>query len=163
MMKEVFMNFKELLGMGRFLLGALLYLGLHQILVSGARARDAAASTEATQSHAHERQNPIKPTLENLAEAKKFFGYDCAMCHGATGDGKGEIVASMGLKMSDWRDSAALEAMSDGEIFDTIVKGKGKMMGEGERASSELVWELVNYVRSIAKKETAAVPKIGVS
>jgi cytochrome c len=48
-----------------------------------------------------ERKNPVKPTPENVAEAKKFFGYDCAMCHGATGDGKGDLASSMGLKMTD--------------------------------------------------------------
>jgi mono/diheme cytochrome c family protein len=123
--------------------------------------KEAAASAEPTQAGASERKNPVKPTPENLAEAKKFFGYDCAMCHGAAGDGKGELVASMGLKMSDWHDASTLAAMSDGEIFDLIVKGKGKMIGEGDRVSSEMAWKLVNYVRSLAKKETTAVPKAG--
>jgi mono/diheme cytochrome c family protein len=117
------------------------------------------ASQETTQSST-DRKNPIKPTPENLAAAKKFFGYDCAMCHGAAGDGKGDLAASMALKMSDWRDSSAITAMSDGEIFDVIVKGKGKMTGEGDRASNEKVWELVNYVRSFAKNGAAA-PKGG--
>jgi mono/diheme cytochrome c family protein len=117
------------------------------------------ASQEATQSST-DRKNPIKPTPENLADAKKFFGYDCAMCHGAAGDGKGDLAASMGLKMSDWRDSSVITAMSDGEIFDVIVKGKGKMTGEGDRASNEKVWELVNYLRSFAKNGAAA-PKGG--
>jgi hypothetical protein len=66
----------------------------------------------------------------------------------------------MGLKMSDWRDSSMITAMSDGEIFDVIVKGKGKMTGEGDRASNEKVWELVNYVRSFVKNGAAA-PKGG--
>jgi hypothetical protein len=79
-------------------------------------------------------------------------------CHGATGDGKGDLAASMGLKMNDWRDSSTLSGLTDGEIFDVIVKGKGKMTGEGDRASNEKVWELVNYVRSFAKKE-GAIPK----
>jgi mono/diheme cytochrome c family protein len=117
------------------------------------------ASQETTQSST-DRKNPIKPTPENLADAKKFFGYDCAMCHGAAGDGKGDLAASMGLKMSDWRDSSMITAMSDGEIFDVIVKGKGKMTGEGGRTSNEKVWELVNYVRSFAKNGAAA-PKGG--
>jgi mono/diheme cytochrome c family protein len=117
------------------------------------------ASQEATQSST-DRKNPIKPTPENLADAKKFFRYDCAMCHGAAGDGKGDLAASMGLKMSDWRDSSVITAMSDGEIFDVIVKGKGKMTGEGDRASNEKVWEPVNYLRSFAKNGAAA-PKGG--
>lgn len=121
--------------------------------------KESAASSEQPQS----RKNPVKPTPENLAEAKKFFGYDCAMCHGAAGDGKGDLAASMGLKMNDWHDTSTLAAMSDGEIFDLIVKGKGKMIGEGDRVSEETAWKLVNYVRSFAKKETPAPPKTGAS
>ena len=121
--------------------------------------KESAASSEQPQS----RKNPVKPTPENLAEAKKFFGYDCAMCHGAAGDGKGDLAASMGLKMNDWHDTSTLAAMSDGEIFDLIVKGKGKMIGEGDRVSEETAWKLVNYVRAFAKKETPAPPKTGAS
>ena len=28
------------------------------------------------------KKNPVKATPEGLAEAKKLFGYHCAMCHG---------------------------------------------------------------------------------
>jgi mono/diheme cytochrome c family protein len=85
------------------------------------------------------------------------------MCHGAAGDGKGDLATSMVLKMNDWHDTSTLGAMSDGEIFDLIVKGKGKMIGEGDRVSEETAWKLVNYVRSFAKKETPAPPKTGAS
>jgi mono/diheme cytochrome c family protein len=125
--------------------------------------KDAPASKEPSQPGATERKNPVKPTPENLAEAKKFFGYDCAMCHGAAGDGQGDLAASMGLKMKDWRDPSTLAAISDGAIFDLIAKGKGKMTGEGDRVSQEMVWKLVNYVRSFTKKDTPTVPKTGAS
>lgn len=119
--------------------------------------KETAPAAEPAKSAA-EKKNPIKPTPENLAAAKKFFGYDCAMCHGAAGDGKGDLAASMGLKMKDWRDATTLVAMSDGEMFDVIENGKGKMTGEGERVPAEMVWKLVNYVRTFAKRETPAVP-----
>jgi len=118
----------------------------------------AAAPGQATSS-ARERQNPVKPTPENLAEAKKFFGFDCAMCHGASGDGKGDLASSMGLKMTDWRDTSTVAGMSDDELFDIIVKGKGKMEGEGDRIKAEMAWKLVNYVRTLAKKEPVGTPK----
>ncbi|HUL15289.1 MAG TPA: cytochrome c [Terriglobales bacterium] len=99
-----------------------------------------------------ERKNPVKPSPEGLATAKKIYGYDCAMCHGVKGDGKGDLVESMDLKLKDWNDPAALAGMSDGELYEIILKGKGKMIGEGERASPERIWNLVNYVRAFAKK-----------
>ena len=42
-----------------------------------------------------EEKNPIEATPEKLAEAKKYFGYDCAMCHGPAGDGKGDLATSI--------------------------------------------------------------------
>jgi mono/diheme cytochrome c family protein len=123
------------------------------------KSKEAAAAPEQAKSNAPERKNPVNPTTENLAEAKKFFGFDCAMCHGATGDGKGDLASSMGLKMTDWRDTSTVAGMSDGEMFDLVVKGKGKMEGEGDRIKAEMAWKLVNYVRVLAKKEPAGTPK----
>jgi len=74
------------------------------------------------------------------------------MCHGANGDGKGELVESMKLKMKDWHDAAALEGISDAEIFDLIIKGRDKMVGEGDRLAAVKVWGLVHYVRTFPKK-----------
>lgn len=135
-------------GLGGFLLVPFLCLVNSAQQKPQQEPKEAAASTEASP----ERKNPVKPTPENLASAKKFFGFDCAMCHGATGDGKGDLAASMSLKMNDWHDSSALAKMSDGEIFDVIMKGKGKMTGESDRLSNDKAWELVNYVRALAKK-----------
>ncbi|HWW17968.1 MAG TPA: cytochrome c [Candidatus Saccharimonadales bacterium] len=111
------------------------------------------------------RVNPVKSSPEGLAEARKVFGYDCEMCHGAKGDGKGDVVESMKLTMRDWRDAATLAKLSDGEIFYIITKGKGKMMAEGERVPEKLRWNLVNLVRALAAKggeqkstATAAAP-----
>ena len=96
--------------------------------------------------------NPVKPTPETLARAKKMYGYDCAMCHGATGDGKGELVADMKLSLKDYTDPAALKDISDGQIFYIIKNGKGQMTGEGDRAKPDDVWALVMLLRSFAKK-----------
>jgi hypothetical protein len=101
------------------------------------------------------RVNPVKSTPEGLAEARKAFKYDCEMCHGAQGDGKGELVESMKLAMRDWGDPASLTGLSDGEMFYIITKGKGKMTGEGDRQPEKLRWNLVNLVRSFAAKGAA--------
>ena len=101
--------------------------------------------------------NPVKPTPASLAAGKKTYGYDCAMCHGKDGDGKGDLATDMKLKMLDYTDPAALKDMTDGELFYIIKNGKGDMPAEGDRAKSEEVWNQVNYVRSFAKKD--AKPK----
>jgi mono/diheme cytochrome c family protein len=96
--------------------------------------------------------NPFKPTAESQAHAKKFYGYDCAMCHGIKGDGKGELVGDLKLSLKDWTDPAALKDMTDGEIYYIIVNGKGTMTGEAGRGKPEDFWNMVVYVRSFAKK-----------
>ena len=119
-------------------------------------ANAAPAAAAAAPAKAAERKNPVKATPEGIAAVKKIYGYDCAMCHGAAGDGKGDVAASMNLTMKDWRDPATLGGISDGDMFDIIVKGKDKMIGEGDRLPPEKAWNMVHYVRSFAKKENAA-------
>jgi mono/diheme cytochrome c family protein len=94
--------------------------------------------------------NPVKPTAESQARAKKQYGWDCAMCHGDNGDGKGDVAAEQKLAMRDYRDPASLKTMSDGEIFYIISHGKGQMPSEGDRAKPDEIWNLVIYLRKMA-------------
>jgi mono/diheme cytochrome c family protein len=96
--------------------------------------------------------NPVKPTPESLAQGKKYYGYDCAMCHGANGDGKGEVAVDEKLKLKDYRDPVALKDMSDGQLFYIIKNGKGQMPPEGDRLKAPELWNLVNYIRSLSKQ-----------
>jgi cytochrome c5 len=105
-----------------------------------------------------DKKNPVKPTPEGLAAARKIYTYDCAMCHGASGDGKGDLVDSMKLTVSDWRQPAALAGKTDGELFYVISEGRGKMVSEKDRANETMRWNLVNLVSSFAKKESEEKP-----
>jgi mono/diheme cytochrome c family protein len=105
------------------------------------------------------KKNPVAPTPEGLADARKFFGYSCAMCHGKTGDGKGDLAIEMKLELHDWRDASSIEKMTDGELFWIINNGKGKMPGGGDRSPEKQRWNLVSLVRSFAKKGAAENPK----
>ena len=105
------------------------------------------------------KKNPVSPTPEGLAEARKLFGYNCAMCHGKSGDGKGDLAADMKLELRDWHDASSLEKITDGELFWIISNGKGKMPGEGDRTPEKTRWNFVNLVRSFAKKSAGDRPK----
>jgi mono/diheme cytochrome c family protein len=96
--------------------------------------------------------NPVKPTPESQAHAKKVYGYDCALCHGVNGNGKGDVVAEMKLTLKDYTDPAALKDLSDGELFYIIKNGKGQMPPEGDRAKPEDIWNMVILMRSFSKK-----------
>jgi len=104
------------------------------------------------------RENPVKPTEASLTDGKKLYGYQCAMCHGEKGDGKTELAESMKLTMKDYTDPAALKDFTDGTLGYILEKGKGKMPGQEGRMRAEQKWNLVNYIRSLAKKPAEAKP-----
>lgn len=105
-----------------------------------------------------DRKNPVKPTPEGLAAARRVYSYDCAMCHGAHGDGKGDLVEPMKLTVRDWRDGSSIADKTDGELFYIITHGRGKMVPEKGRASDTMCWDLVNLIRSFSKKEGVEKP-----
>ena len=97
-------------------------------------------------------QNPVKSTPESQERAKKLYGYDCAVCHGVKGDGKGDMSADFPGKIKDYTDPTALKDFTDEQLFTVIKDGKGDMPPEGKRAKTNELWGLVNYVRSFSKK-----------
>jgi len=99
--------------------------------------------------------NPVKPTAESIAAGKKWYGFDCAMCHGKDGNGKGDMAGDLKTKLADFTDPASLKDVTDGEIFYVIKNGKGQMPAEGDRLKPSELWSLVNYVRTLAKKAPA--------
>lgn len=103
--------------------------------------------------------NPVKPTASSIAAGKQRFTYDCAMCHGANGNGKGDLAVSMGLKIPDLRDPEALKSMTDGALYYVIANGKKPMPDEGSRAKPADIWNLVNYVRSLAETKVSQKSK----
>ena len=100
--------------------------------------------------------NPVKPTAESQARAKKQSGWDCAMCHGDNGDGKGDVATEQKLTIRDYRDRSSLKGLSDGEIFYIIQHGMGQMPSEGDRAKPDEIWNLVIYLRKMANGQAAA-------
>lgn len=141
------------------ILSVFLLAGLSVVTV---RAQDTANTTQkpATEykvpDEAKKQVNPVKPSAESIAEGKKEYGTECAMCHGTAGDGKGDLAADMKLNLVDFRDSASLKDVTDGEMFYVIKTGKGDMPPEGDRLKPNEIWNIVNYVRSLAKKGEAA-------
>jgi mono/diheme cytochrome c family protein len=95
--------------------------------------------------------NPVRSSPESLARARKWWDMDCTMCHGKEGNGKGDLAAGMKVKVADFTDPKTLKDRTDGEIFYIIKNGHQDMPPEGARVKPEENWDLVNYVRSLAK------------
>lgn len=93
---------------------------------------------------------------ESMSKAKKVYDLDCALCHGATGDGKSDLAKDMSLSMLDWTDPKSLAGKSDQDLFNEIRKGSGKMPPEdAARAKDDEVKNLVQYIRKFAKSQSA--------
>ena len=128
------------------------------VLVSAQESKPAAGTPAAEYKippEAAKLANPVKSTPASIAQGKKLYDIDCEVCHGKDGDGKGDLAADMKVKLADYRDPAALKERTDGELFYIIKNGKGEMPSEGDRGKPEAMWNLVNYIRSLAKKESS--------
>ena len=103
-------------------------------------------------------KNPVKPTAAGMARAKELYTIDCAMCHADNGNGKTDLATSMAITPADLTSASTLGAVPDGELFNIIRAGKGKMPGEDPaRANDTEVWNLVTYVRSFSNPAAAAI------
>ena len=133
------------------LLPAVLLLAITPTPSSGRMPQEAAPAPAASAA------KTAKPTAPALARAKELYGFDCALCHGANGNGKTDLAKDMQLTLNDWSDPKAFEGKTDGDLFQAIRSGKGKMPAEdASRAKDDDVWNLVTYVRNMAKKNAVA-------
>ena len=98
-------------------------------------------------------KNPIASTAESIAAGKKAYA-KCASCHGINGEGgpgNDLIPAAPSLVDEQWDHGS-----TDGEIFDNIKNGVPpdfNMVPFKDQLKDEEIWNLVNYIRSIAKKK----------
>lgn len=100
------------------------------------------------------RENPVKADEISISQGKRLYETQCALCHGADGSGKTDLAATMQLTLRDYRDPNALKDFTDGELFYILKKGKGKMPGQEGRMRERQMWHLINYIRSLAKKNS---------
>jgi mono/diheme cytochrome c family protein len=152
---------KSLVLLSTFLLGSFVALGQDQskpaqntapaAQATAPNAQGSAPAQSKIPDEALKQPNPVKPTAESIASGKRMYGYDCAMCHGDSGNGKGDLAADMKLQLADFSDPKSLQGKTDGELFYVIKNGKGQMPAEGTRAKPDQIWNMVNYIRSLAK------------
>jgi mono/diheme cytochrome c family protein len=130
--------------------------GLHcACIVSGAIAL-AVATAAAAQGNAEaaRMKNPVAATAESIADGKRLYARHCASCHGANaegGAGNDLIPAAPDLTDKEWKHGS-----TDGEIFSAIKNGvppELNMVPFGDQLKDAEIWNVVNYLRSIAKKE----------
>ena len=99
-------------------------------------------------------KNPVASTAESIAAGKTTFTRYCAVCHGINAEGgSGSDISP---PAPDLTDAVWLHGSTDGEIFYTIKNGVPPdlaMEPWGDRIKDPDIWNVVNYVRSLAKKK----------
>jgi mono/diheme cytochrome c family protein len=113
-----------------------------------------ATAQEKGNSDAAKLKNPVGATPESIGAGEAIYNRRCRGCHGRDGTGgspkeAGEVAPS-NLVDDKWDHGS-----TDGEIFYTIRNGVGpKFLMEpwDDRLSETDTWNVVNYLRSIAKK-----------
>jgi mono/diheme cytochrome c family protein len=95
-------------------------------------------------------KNPLGGDNSKLAETKALYVTNCGPCHGEKGRGDGPAAPGLNPKPAD-HTSAAIQSETDGAIFWKLSEGRSPMPGYKKIFSDEQRWELVNYIRSLAK------------
>jgi mono/diheme cytochrome c family protein len=112
---------------------------------SGAKEKWAAPAAEAR------KRNPVAINESSLAAGQKIYLKRCVACHGKTGNGDGPDAVDLGIhpaKLSD----PGLREQTDGELFWKITVGKKPMPNYGTRLSPTDRWNVINYLRTLARR-----------
>ena len=97
--------------------------------------------------------NPVPVSPESIAAGKRVYTRYCAVCHGISGEGgSGSDISAPAPDLTDkeWKHGS-----TDGEVFYVIKNGVPpdlNMEPWGDRIEDADIWNVVNYVRTLAKK-----------
>jgi mono/diheme cytochrome c family protein len=96
-------------------------------------------------------KNPLAGKLEAAKDGKNIFQTYCVTCHGDKGKGNGPSAAGLNPKPADLT-LKRVQKQSDGALFWKITTGKPPMVSWKYTLSNKQRWELVDYIRQLAKK-----------
>jgi mono/diheme cytochrome c family protein len=104
--------------------------------------------------------NPVPADARSLANGRKYYTINCAVCHGESGKGDGPIVAKgfPGIPLAG--PASPTPARADGYIWGMIRNGRG-LMPSYNRIEELDRWDVVNYVRGLQGKYTVAIGAVG--
>lgn len=99
---------------------------------------------------------PLPVTAELIKRGQKVFTINCAVCHGATGQGNG-ITSKYGLLGIANYHQDKYRQMADGQIYDTLTHGHNTMMGYGDKVTVKDRWAIIAYIRALQKSQNARI------
>ena len=109
-------------------------------------------------------KNPVASTLDSIAAGKRAYDANCAACHGNLAQGAVRagmtisiIEEQKGKQPPDLTDAQWDHGSTDGDIFAAIKRGlpPTMMAGYDGRIPDDDIWNIVNYLRSLAPQKPA--------
>jgi len=97
-------------------------------------------------------KNPLAGNTEILKHAKVIYTTNCAPCHGSKGKGDGVAAAGLAKKPAD-HSSDYVQKQTDGALHWMITEGHTPMPTFKTSLTDNQRWELVNYIRTLAKNK----------
>ncbi|HYL46757.1 MAG TPA: c-type cytochrome [Candidatus Limnocylindrales bacterium] len=104
-------------------------------------------------------QNPVPATSQAVGAGMMIYMQHCEKCHGENGDGKGPKAADLSIAPQDLTNAQAMSHITDGEFFWQISEGRRPMPAFKDKLSEEMRWQVVDYIRTFAKKPSGPPPK----
>ena len=101
-------------------------------------------------SSANKLTNPLNDIAKASREGKSIFNAQCFTCHGTDGKGDGPVAVSLHPKPANLT-SDRVQQQSDGAIYWKITNGNSPMPSFKNALSAKQRWELVDYIRQLAK------------
>ncbi|MDR3716428.1 MAG: cytochrome c [Puia sp.] len=95
-------------------------------------------------------KNPLAGNAAAVADAKNLYIANCGPCHGEKGKGDGPAAQGLNPKPAD-HTSASVQSESDGSLFWKLSEGRNPMPGYKKIFSDQQRWELIAYIRTLAK------------
>lgn len=101
--------------------------------------------------------NPLSSSAGAIKAGKELFlktaqPVACVMCHGEQGDGKGLMGAALVPPPRNFTCGTMMRDISDGQLFWIIKNGSpGTGMMSFASLPDEQVWQLIHYIRSLAR------------
>jgi mono/diheme cytochrome c family protein len=101
--------------------------------------------------------SPLPSSASTIRAGKELFlktaqPAACAMCHGEQGDGKGLMGAALVPPPRNFTCGTMMREIPDGQLFWIIKNGSpGTGMMAFGGLPDEQVWQLIHYIRSLAK------------
>lgn len=96
-------------------------------------------------------KNKVSLPGEQIDSVAMIYREKCVSCHGESGKSNVPASTTLPIEPADLANTKVMNKIKDGELFWKISKGRPPMLGFEASLSETDRWQLVNYVRYLAK------------